>query len=306
MSGARRTLNRLLLVASVFLVAACTRSPADLPAQQRPIPAELAAEARQASRLLPLEGANNFRDLGGYATTDNRVTRWGMLYRSAKLSDLSDDDQAYLQRLHLKRIVDFRSPAETTDEPDQLGTSLQAIYRPLPIAVSEADTQRLMDKIDAGELTAEESRQFLVRANRHFVDDYSDTYSQWLHSLLDAGNLPMVFHCSEGKDRTGFAAALLLLTVGVDKQQVMQDYLASNRYLEASVDRRMLMMKVLSLFQFDADAIRPVFSVERQYLQSAFDRIDERYGSFDNYLQAGLDIDPQERRRLVELFTRER
>lgn len=302
-----RSFVLLLVLAPLFVtIAGCSRDAADLPPADRPIPAMLPGDERAAMRELPLEGARNFRDLGGYPAANNRVTRWGVLYRSAKLSDLSADDQAYLQRLQLQSIVDFRSALETADEPDKLGPVLQQHYLALPIAVSEADTKRLMEKIEAGSLTAQESKQFLVSANRHFVDEYSAQYSNWLHSLLDENNTPMVFHCSEGKDRTGFGAAILLLAVGVDRSDVMRDYLASNQYLLASVDKRMTMMKWMSLFQLDTDAIRPVFLVERQYLESAFARIDERYGSFENYLRTGLDIDPQEQQRLVQLFTRER
>ena len=82
------------------------------PPDQRSIPAELPASAREAARRLPLDGAHNFRDLGGYATSDGRTLRWGVLYRSDALADLSDDDLAYLGRLGLRRVVDFRSPLE--------------------------------------------------------------------------------------------------------------------------------------------------------------------------------------------------
>lgn len=299
-----RTSHLLLIAVILAAIAGCSREISDLPPSQRPIPALLPETERAELRALPVSGARNFRDLGGYPAAENRITRWGLLYRSAKLSELDSDDQAYLQRLQLQRIVDFRSPAEVEDEPDALGAELSQHYLAMPIAVSEADTQQLMESIESGSLTPDQSRQFLVKANRHFVDEYTPQYSAWLHSLLDQQSTPMVFHCSEGKDRTGFGAAILLLTLGVDKTEVMRDYLASNQYLLPSVDRRMTMMKWMSLFQLDTDAIRPVFLVEQQYLESAFGRIDERYGSFQNYLRTGLGIDQEEQQRLVMLYTR--
>lgn len=298
-----RAMRYCLYVLFITTLAACSRSVSDLPPSERPIPASLPEAQREASRLLPLEGAKNVRDLGGYPTGEQRMVRWGVFYRSANLADLSTDDQVYMQRLQLQRIVDFRSATEVNDEPDKLGDELQPHYVPMPIAVSEADTKQLMQNIESGSLTADESRQFLVSANRHFVDEYTPLYSEWLHALLDPRNTPMLFHCTEGKDRTGFGAAVLLLTLGVGKPDVMRDYLASNRYLEASVDKRMALMKWASLFQLDTDAIRPVFLVEPQYLESAFQRINERYGSFDNYLRDGLGIDREEQQRLIALYT---
>lgn len=292
----------LLLCVLVFL-AGCEQQLSDLPPDQRPIPAEQEMEQRASLRRLPVEGANNFRDLGGYPVAGGRITQWGLVYRSDALSDLTTDDQRYLQRLGLNRIVDLRSEQEQMDEPDRLSPELSAKYVAMPVPVSEADTQILMDKISEGNLTAVDSHNFLIKANRLLVDDYTELYSRWLHSLLDANNLPLVFHCTEGKDRTGFGAALLLLTLGADKELVMQDYLASNQYLEASVDRRLTMMRVLSLFQMDTSAIRPVFTVSAEFIQSAFNRIDERYGSFDRYLREGLDIDETEQAQLIAMLT---
>lgn len=301
--GFVQVLLQLLFCSVLVAVSSCSQGPADLPAGERPIPALLEPSERVDFRKLPLQGANNFRDLGGYPAAGDRVTRWGLVYRSDKLSDLTDQDIGYLQRLGLHRIVDLRSQAEKDSDPDQLGASLQQVYVPMPIEVSEAQIRELEEKIKSGDLSAEQSRQFLRDANRAFVDDYTPLYSEWLHSLLKTGNLPIVFHCTEGKDRTGFAAAILLLAVGVDEQLVFDDYLASNQYLADSTDSKLRWVKIMSLFQVDTEAIRPVFNVERSYLQSAFQRISERYGSFQAYLREGLGIDAEEQQQLTLLIT---
>lgn len=301
-----RIFRQLLIGGALVAATACSQGPADLAAEKRPIPALMEPGERIEFRKLPLQGANNFRDLGGYPAADDRVTRWGLVYRSDKLSDLTDEDIDYLQRLGLHRIVDLRSQAEKEAEPDQLGDSLQRAYVPMPIEVSAAQIKVLEEKIMAGDLSAEQSRQFLRDANRAFVDDYTPLYSQWLHSLLEAGNLPIVFHCTEGKDRTGFAAAILLLTVGVDEQVVFEDYLASNQFLADSTDGKLRWVKIISLFQVDTEAIRPIFSVERSYLQSAFERIRQQYGSFQIYLREGLGIDAEEQQQLTLLMTQPR
>ena len=295
------------LITALALVAvslcACDSGPASLAADKRPIPAELPRTERTAHRDLPLQGAYNFRDLGGYPTADGRTTRWGLVYRSGQLSDLSGEDQRYLQRLHLKRVVDFRSQGEVSADPDQLGDDSSAQLVLMPINVTGANPQLMEEKIRSGNVTAEEMERFMVDANHTFVEKYTALYSRWLHSFLNAGNLPAVFHCSAGKDRTGFGAAILLRTLGVDQKIVMQDYMASNQYNAEYIEHMLLMVKIGSFFRADTDALKPVFTVEPKYLQAAFDTIDKEYGSFENYLRDGLKITPEQQQQLINTLT---
>src|SRR5882757_6043336 len=109
----------LVLMAALGL-AACRHGAESLPAAQRPLPAQMPAAERAQWRHLPLQGAPNFRDLGGYRSADGRSVKWGLLYRSNALDKLDSGDQAYLERLGLRRIVDFRAADETADAPDRL------------------------------------------------------------------------------------------------------------------------------------------------------------------------------------------
>ena len=146
-------------------------------------------------RLLPMDGAHNTRELGGYKTTDGKSVKWGMLFRSDKLSDISEADQKYLQALGIKKIVDFRSEEEKTEDPDIIPTGIS--YIEMPISVDGA----MRSKIEAvlkGE-TDKEVESFLIDANREFVTNYTNVYENFLRGLIDE-DAPTLFHCTAGKD----------------------------------------------------------------------------------------------------------
>lgn len=291
-SARPRTLALALLVA---LASACSSGA---PPDARPIPVALPAAAREAARRLPLDGAHNARDLGGYASAEGRSVRWGVLYRSDALADLSDDDVAYLTRLRLRQVVDFRSQQERERDPDRLPAALPVAWR--PIFGEALDPQELRDRLLSGDARAVEMARMLVEGNRAFVTDFAPVYASFLRDLADPENLPVLFHCTAGKDRAGFAAALALLAVGVPRETVMQDYLLTNGYSESATGRMLLVLRVASLFRTDPDDVRPLFEARREYLQAAFDTIDDTYGGTSAYLRDGLGLDDPTLARLRE------
>jgi len=284
----------------VMLVAVlCACGSPNLPPAQRPLPSELPASERESSRNLPLDGASNFRDLGGYATSDGRQVKWGVLYRSGELGALSKDDLAYLKRLELRRVVDFRTVEERDAQPDRLPVQdppLQQLW--LPIAVKGATHREIREKMFSGGLEKTEMTQLLVEGNRHFVTDDSQVYGEFLRSLADSDNLPTLFHCTAGKDRAGFAAAIVLLSVGVPEKEVVRDFMLSNVYNAAWVEQKLWKARVFSLFRIDPEALRPLLGVEPAYIEAALDSMKKEYGSIDNYLREGLGVDDVVRQQL--------
>lgn len=304
-SGSSQPLLALVLSVLLLLISACDSGPSSLPADKRPIPAQSPNTEREALRRLPFEGAHNFRDIGGYKTTDGRRVKWGMIYRSDKLSELTPADEQYMERLGLARIVDFRSTAEREAEPDRIAPDSSIAIEPMPINVDGTIFDVIKAKIESGDIHKDEMNQIMIDANRDLVEKYTIIYRPWAQSLLDEQRLPMMFHCTAGKDRTGFGAAIILLAVGVPMDTVMQDYLATNAYTAEHIDKMLLMIKVASLFQADTEALRPLMGVQAEFLQEAFKAIEEHYGSIDVYLEEGLGLDGEKRARLRELLTEE-
>jgi protein-tyrosine phosphatase len=283
--------SRRLVAAFALLGLALHGCGRDTPPAERAIPAALPAAQRESARLLPLDGAHNARDLGGYAGAGGRRVRWGLLYRSDALGDLSDADVAYLSRLGLRQVVDFRSEPEREDAPDRLPArpAVRVVLR--PIFGDGLDPTALRDRLLSGEARAEEMSALLVDGNRAFVTEFAPVYGEFLRELADPANLPVLFHCTAGKDRAGFAAAALLLALGVPRDTVMQDYLLTNGFSAAALERTLTLVRVFSLFRTDPEDVRPLLEARPEYLRAAFDTIDARYGGADGFLRDGLGLD---------------
>ncbi|CAH0991806.1 hypothetical protein SIN8267_01921 [Sinobacterium norvegicum] len=292
----KRLLCTAITLAMLIILTGCGGTEADKPANQRAIPSELPAGQREAFRRLPLQEASNFRDLGGYQTTDGREVQWGKLYRSDSLGQLTDEDLHYLQRLHLQQIVDFRSDIERQAEPDRVPDGTKLVIR--KITVEGTDIHAMQAQITDGTFGDNDFAAMLVDANKAFVNKFTPEFKGFIHSLTNADNLPMVFHCTAGKDRTGFAAAMALIAVGVPEATVKKDFLLTNQYTEDVINSRIWMIRIASLFRTSADQVRPLLGVEAQYLQAAFDTINQQYGSMDNYLVKGLGVTPEVRQKL--------
>ncbi len=297
----RFQLPTLLLLAA--LATGCGDRPNHPPPSERSIPAAaIAAGSADPERLLPLTGAHNVRDLGGYTTADGQRVKWGQLYRADALSKLDDADLDYLTRLGLRRVVDFRSESEQQDAPDRLPTDAE--YRSHPMTASTVggiDVYALFR--DPKRLNATDTGELMRDINRQLVTDYTPKYRTWLHQLAtDDSASPQMFHCTAGKDRTGFAAAILLSALGVPREQIMADYLLSATYIANHNERRIRRIQLLSLWRIRAEALRPMMTVQSSFLQAAFDEAERRYGSFDDYLSEGLGVNAVLRKQLRARF----
>ena len=266
----------------------------------RVVPAEMPAAERAAHRKLPLRGAENFRDLGGYRTEDGRQLRWGLIYRADNLSELNRGDLHYLERLGLKQAVDFRSQAEREEAPYRLPKNVRAVLRPIAVGPDNMDFEEMFSNPE--NLQNFDGVQWMQEANRQLVREYTPVYREWLRELAWEEATPQVFHCTAGKDRTGFGAAMLLAALGVPKETIMQDYLLSQAYSEELIKNTLTRVRIVSLFQIDPEILRPILGVEASYLEAAYSEIEKEYGSLQAYLERGLGIDPETRRRLQEKF----
>jgi protein-tyrosine phosphatase len=245
-------------------------------------------------RHVQLEGAHNFRDLGGYATEDGRTVRWGLFYRSDHLAQLTDADLAKLHALGIKLVCDFRSPEEKAEDPDRLPAEAPPTLVELPIFDQSFSPVAFREKITSGTLGDTDLRQMLIEGNRMFATRYAPQYAAMFERLTHREQLPALVHCTAGKDRTGFAAAVLLRTLGVPLDTVYEDFLLTNHYTAAEIERTLWIVRLVSLFRTDPDQVRPVLGVERAYLEAAFSAIEEQHGSFETYRRDALGLDDAE------------
>ncbi len=245
-------------------------------------------------RHLALEGAPNFRDLGGYATADGHTVKWGTFYRSDNLAHLTDADLEKVSALGLKLVCDFRSEPEKADEPDRLPAVNPPAVAAFPIGAESFMVKDLRKRIASGDLDGLDLRAMMIEGNRQFATKFAPNYAAMFERITQPQNLPALVHCTAGKDRAGFASAMILSVLGVPRETVMEDYLLTNHYTAAATEKRLRMIKVFSLFRADTDALRPLFSVEPAYLDAAFEAIEKEYGDFDTYRRNALGLDDAE------------
>ena len=244
-----------------------------------------------------MDGSYNTRELGGYKTTDGKSVKWGVLFRSDKLSDISSADQEYLKSLGIKRIVDFRSADEKMEDPDRIPSGIE--YIEMPISVDGA-MRRKIEAVLRGE-TDREVKSFLIDANEEFVTSYADVYEKFLKDLINTGQ-PTLFHCTAGKDRAGFAAAIALIAIGVPRNDVIKDYMKTNSFTAERIEEMIGKVELMSLYQVDAEILRPLFGVEQEYIEMAFKTAEAQYGSLENYIRNGLNISDEEIKKLKSLL----
>ncbi|MFJ6757478.1 tyrosine-protein phosphatase [Streptomyces sp. NPDC091273] len=247
---------------------------------------ERGGSLRLADRLVKLDGAVNFRDAGGYRTTTGQWVKMGEIYRSDALNKLTANDLAKLERLRVKTVFDLRMQDERTKDADKVPAG--ATYVVADVFAGSGSFQTLPK-------TPDEAVKAMVDAEKAMVsgDGGKKAYTQVFDGISDDHRRSVLFHCTAGKDRTGWANASLLTALGVPGETVMADYLASNDYRKAANDA------VLShLPPQQAAVYKPLLDVRPEYLNSGYDEVKAEYGSFDRYLKDGLGIDSRELRRL--------
>jgi len=254
---------------------------------------------------IELSGALNLRDLGGHRTADGTLVTRGRLYRSDALAKLTDEDFEQVTGLGLRLVVDFRTEDEVSaNGADRLpaavrrlalpvgGGSIQQFYHlavdgdpaKLRETLGDGGAQRIMMDINRGFVSNEEERGNFGHALRQMVDD----------------ELPLLFHCTAGKDRTGWMAAIVLSLLGVPREAILADYLASNEYLLPVVTQY---LTALSSTGLETSLFRPVLEQRPEYLLAAFDEADQRYGSFEKFVTTGLGVDAAAVERLRRQLT---
>lgn len=254
-----------------------------------------------AERRLSLEGAPNFRDLGGYETEDGRRLKWGKLYRSSKLSTLSDTDVNYVQRLGVTLVCDFRQVIEQELEPTLLGPDATHVLASLPITPGSRNS--FLDNLHNGIIEVEDAAGFMQEINRDFVASQMPRYAEMFQLLL-MGDQQLLIHCASGKDRTGFGAALILDVLGVNEDAIVHDYLLTNTYLpiEEEVSRLSSAFTDQSGAAVTEDVLRPLLEVRPEYIGACFEEIRKRYESREHFFESALDLDPAKIAKLRERY----
>ena len=236
------------------------------------------------ARHFNLSGASNFRDLGGYPTADGRTVRWRQIFRSNHLGHLTDDDVVVLRQLGVRSAFDFRGTDERTAA--QCGMPEITVHS-LPVEPTVVASLRAIVATGTP-LSTDHAIAVMRESYSGYVQNNTQRYRTLFAHLLE-DSAPLVIHCTAGKDRTGFACALILHTLGVSRDTISEDYLLTNQFYRRDPNHSTDL----------PDDIRQVLgSVREAFLAAAFEAIDADYGDLETYLRDGLGVGAAERAKL--------
>jgi protein-tyrosine phosphatase len=261
------------------------------------IPVCLEAQISDSSRReVKLQGAANFRDLGGYTTADGHHVRWGSIYRSADISKLTDSDMTVLNDRHISTVVDLRGVQESKQAPDRLPVGADYILCP---AGSDSSLSGWMKQIAS--IRTGSGGDSMMRVYYSHTEFLAERYRPFFDKLLGLpDHQALLFHCTAGKDRTGIGAALLLYALGVSYDKILEDYTATNYYRTAENQRMQNLME--QSMHMASPVAAALMQARREYLVTTFDNIKQQYGSIDNFLQGPIGLDEKKRKALREKF----
>lgn len=244
------------------------------------------AERMVGERRPVVEGVPNLRDLGGYEAKDGRCVKWGRIFRSSHLARLTDKGMGLVKRLGIRFVCDFRTEAEAARAPDRFPDSTDTGYLRLPLQHGEFEPTAVFERIRNGDY-AWISEEFMLQGYIENIERHHAVWLRFFNLLADAQCRPLLFHCTGGKDRTGAAAALILLALGVPEETVVRDYGLSDGY---NIAVRQAINDHLGSLGVDLARVAPYFTAPESRIRALLDHINRTCGSAADYLvkKAGI------------------
>jgi protein-tyrosine phosphatase len=288
-------------------------------ASERPyflLRSERSGETRRlAERVLPLENGSNFRDVGGYETIDGKRVKWGLIYRSGAMPQLTDRDYAYLGNLGIRVLCDLRS----TEERDLAPTQSKELSPVRYVAIDYPASDIFKGLTPQGSASVNDSRDGKAEPRRNLYRAWPVSLAPQFKEIFTAlleNQAPLAFNCSAGQDRTGVATALVLTALGVPRETILDDYHLSTVHRRPEFERgnadyeRLADTNIVARFYVEADKRgpdalkpRPLYDeAGRARLLATFDEIETRWGSIERYLADVLDVDRTDLERLRSLY----
>lgn len=259
------------------------------------------ADGLERDRTLGLKSAVNLRDIGGYPAADGKRVKWGLIYRSGTLYDLSDGDTARLAQRGIRLICDFRSEQEAAAAPDD-ATKFGSRYQPMPLDADHDSMRRLraimFQPHRLRELIRESYNDVMLEHNAPLI-------GRFLQLIADEDNLPVLFHCTAGKDRTGMAAMILLSLLGVPDDVIAADYSVSNAHYERFRLYVGEAVRKLRWIGMNVDDLYPLLIADPELMRGALASVRQRYGSIETYVVNRCGVDEATISKLREYLLEE-
>jgi len=243
------------------------------------------------SRSVPMDSIPNFRDIGGYLSSQGQKTRWGMIYRSGEISRMSEWDIQRLDKLKIRTIIDLRSENEASASPIRY-TKAQVVAVPIALELDHM-THRIME----GMVRKGDVSLFMQDLYLHFATN-TEAFEQALSLFMQEENYPILFLCTRGKDRTGFLSALLMMALDIPVKTIVSDYASTNDYID-------LTRYSTLVGQLDTDvqeAMTVALSANEDYMNLVFRKIRKEYGSTGRYMNEKLHLTEKQKEKFKDIM----
>ncbi len=251
---------------------------------------------------IEIKKVNNFRFLGNLKNHEGKILKDSLIYRSGNLHQLKSRSFDEFEKLKIKKVIDLRAKQEITKEADHLPNHI--IYKNYPAFEDEngelKDAKKLVLK---GKFNKDDANDRMMQFYRDYVSKNPQVIKTIVTEILDSEQ-PILYHCTAGKDRTGMITALILKILKFDDSVIFEEYLLSNDLRKKVINKRLNLANNLHFIypKMDIGVIGKTGWIERDYLQSAFDEIDKKYGSMDNYIHNILEISENQRDVYIKKF----
>jgi protein-tyrosine phosphatase len=248
-----------------------------------------------------LESRTNFRPIASFRTKDGRKIIENRLFRSGELAQFNEEDLHFVQSLGLSYIIDFRSEKEIDAKQNPVIKNTKYVnIQAIGGSMNQDEMMIALKKL----LESSQSGGLLENVYRNFIRDTTSkkAFRQFIDLAIEADGRPFLWHCTAGKDRTGFAAAILLIILGVSMEQIFEDYLQSNNNRIEENKKIMEIINTMFPNKDEFEYLKETMSVKSSYLQAALDEAENSYGSIENYLEEELGVTADIRSRLQQLY----
>ncbi len=270
-------------------------------------------------KRIPLEGTINTRDLGGYKTKDGRSIKFKRIIRTDCLSHVTKKDIEYIQNiLNAKIEIDMRGFRELREEPNKEMPFLKFYHLPIQEELEEGLDMNPHTHFEVEDKDINGTIEYLFRMDKNgdittsFEKNYRNMlkpfgqkqYARFLHICQKNKEGSILFHCADGKDRSGLAAAILLLALGVDEETVLIDYLKTNENTKEKAEKREDYLRNICHIQDETviQSIKTIAGVRKNWMEAAFDEMKKQAGSIDSFLENNLNLSKEDRKELQDNY----
>ncbi|QLG87937.1 tRNA adenosine(34) deaminase TadA [Chitinibacter bivalviorum] len=268
--------------------------------------AQRRSEQKAKPTPIQIDGLLNFRDLGGLKTADGSVIKHGMIFRSEQWFGLSETALEQARALNLRSVWDFRSFSEQTRHPDPHLPLVENYWRDVLADTEQTIAFNLVQLLEQPELMQQhlgqgQAEQMMLALYRDMVASPTaqQVYADWLNNLCSIEQYPIMYHCTAGKDRTGWATVLLLSILGVPHERILRDYMLSH---ERVIQKYQTLIEHCVAAGGDREILHAIFGVQARYLKAALHEVKKQAGTMSRYLSHVLKINPAQQRQIQTIL----